>query len=75
MEYENARKKENEFEPVELNILQLMSEGKSSSEIGKNLFKSKRAIEFYKERIKEKTGIKGIVNQVIYAIKKNLIRI
>ena len=56
----------------EMEVLLLICQEKSNSEIAEILFKSIRTIEGYKARIAIKTNARNSVGMVIYAIKKGL---
>jgi DNA-binding NarL/FixJ family response regulator len=56
----------------EMEVLLLICQEKSNSEIAEILFKSIRTIEGYKARIATKTNSRNSVGMVIYAIKKGL---
>ncbi|MEW6585983.1 MAG: response regulator transcription factor [Nitrospirota bacterium] len=56
----------------EREILQLVVEGKSVTEISAVLFISSKTVETYKSRIMQKLGIKDIPSLVRYAIKHGL---
>lgn len=59
----------------ELEILQLISEGLSNSEIAQKLFLSKRTIDKHRSNILMKTNCKNTANLVMYAVKNNLVRV
>ncbi|MFT7351218.1 MAG: DNA-binding NarL/FixJ family response regulator [Flavobacterium sp.] len=57
----------------EAEILQLICEQMSSSEIGDKLFISSRTVEGHRNNILLKTGCKNIAGLVVYAIKNKLV--
>ena len=59
----------------EMEVLLLICQEKSNSEIAKILFKSIRTIEGYKARIAIKTNARNSVGMVIYALKKGLFQL
>lgn len=59
----------------ETEVLLLICEEKSNSEIAEILFKSKRTIDGYKSKIAIKTNARNSVGMVIYAIKKGLFKL
>ncbi len=59
----------------EMEVLLLICQEKSNSEIAEILFKSIRTIEGYKARIAIKTNARNSVGMVIYAIKKGLFQL
>ena len=58
-----------------MEVLLLICQEKSNSEIAEILFKSIRTIEGYKARIAIKTNARNPVGMVIYAIKKGLFQL
>lgn len=63
------------FSERELAIIRLICEEKTSKEIGNILFVSPRTVDEYRERIREKMGVKGTTGIVIYAIQNNLVKL
>jgi DNA-binding NarL/FixJ family response regulator len=59
----------------ELEILQLISEGLSNSEIAQKLFLSKRTVDKHRSNILMKTNCKNTANLVMYAVKNNLVTV
>ncbi len=59
----------------EREILMLVLEGKSSAEIGKQLFLSPKTVETYRSRMMRKLGITDLPGLVKFAIQHNLISI
>ncbi len=59
----------------ELEVLQLVAEGLTNTEIAERLFISKRTVDTHKNNLISKTGSKNIVDLLIYAIKNNIISI
>lgn len=62
-----------ELSLVELQILQLISEGKNSQEIGKSTYRSKRTVDGYRTGMCKKFGVKTTVELVALAIRKGLV--
>lgn len=58
--------------PREREILQLVVEGKSSSEIANIFFLSPKTVETYRCRLMQKLGINNLVDLIKYAIQKGL---
>ncbi len=59
----------------EIEILELIGEGFSNSEIAEKLFISVRTVDTHKNNLISKTGSKNIVSLLIYAIKNKIINI
>ena len=59
----------------ESEILQLLCNGLTSSEIAKKLFISKKTVEGHKYNLFSKTGKKNTVNLVMYAVKNKLVEV
>jgi DNA-binding CsgD family transcriptional regulator len=55
-------------------LLTLIAEGYSATQIGKQLNKSPRTIEAYRDNLKETFGAKNIVNLIAKAISSRLIQ-
>lgn len=53
----------------ELEVFELMGRGKSTSEIAKQLHLTKKTIETYRSRTKEKMGFKNSTEMLIHAVK------
>jgi len=64
-----------EFADREMEIIQLLSNGKDTKEIAEKLFLSARTIDSYRSKLLAKTGTNNTVSLVIYAIKNGLVRI
>lgn len=56
----------------EREVLQLVSEGKSSSQIASSLYLSERTIEAHRKRIMDKLGMRSIAELTKYAIREGL---
>jgi DNA-binding NarL/FixJ family response regulator len=56
----------------EREILQLVVEGKSSTEVSKILFISSKTVETYKSRIMQKLNIRDLPSLVRFAIKNGI---
>jgi len=63
------------FTKRELEIIELMCNGLSASEIAEKLFLSKKTIEGHRTNLFAKTGTKNSVSLVIYVIKNHLVQI
>jgi len=59
----------------ELEVLNLVAQGLSNTEIADKLFISKRTVDGHKANLIQKTGSKNIVDLLIYSIKNNIITI
>ena len=59
--------------PREREILKLVLEGRSSAEIGKQLFLSAKTVETYRSRMMRKLGISDIPSLIKFAIQHGLI--
>ena len=68
-------KNEAELNERETEVLQLLCQELSNSEIADRLFLSVRTVEGYRTRLFEKIGARNIVGLVIYAVKKGLIQV
>lgn len=58
---------------TEKEIIRLICEGLSSSEIASRLFRSTRTIEGYRRNILEKTDSRNVAGIVIFAIENGLV--
>jgi DNA-binding NarL/FixJ family response regulator len=63
-----------EISDIEIAVLKFISDGKTSVEIGELLFKSRRTIEGYKQRLMRDTKSNNVVELITWAYKKNLIQ-
>jgi DNA-binding NarL/FixJ family response regulator len=59
----------------ELEVLQLTCEGMTASEIGEQLFITKRTVEGHRGNILEKIGGKNLTSMIVYAIQHNLVNL
>lgn len=59
----------------ELEVLQLLTDGLSTSEIAEKLFLSQRTVEHHRSNLLAKTQAKNVVGLIKYAIAKNLVKI
>jgi DNA-binding NarL/FixJ family response regulator len=59
----------------EIEVLRLVSQGMTNSEIADKLFISKRTVDGHKANLIQKTGSKNVVDLLIYSIKNDIIRI
>ncbi len=57
----------------EKDVLRLLCEGFSSSEMAKKLYLSKRTVEGYRAKLLQKTEQSNTLNLVIFALKNNLV--
>lgn len=62
-----------EFSERELDVLKLICDEKTASEIGTELFLSPRSVEGIRMRIIEKTGVRNTAGLVMFAIKNGVI--
>ncbi|HOV89742.1 MAG TPA: response regulator transcription factor [Syntrophorhabdaceae bacterium] len=62
----------NQLSPREMEILKLVVEGKSSSEIANIIFISPKTVETYRSRIMQKLGISDITGLVKFAIRHGI---
>jgi len=62
-----------QFSKRELEIIKLICQEKTSREIAKVLYLSKRTIDGYRTQIMEKIGVKGLVGIINYAISNGII--
>lgn len=63
------------FSEKELQILQLICEGKTNVEIGNRISMSHRTVDGHRAKMIEKTKSTNTIGLVIYAIKKKLVKI
>ncbi|MCX8109935.1 MAG: response regulator transcription factor [Syntrophorhabdaceae bacterium] len=61
-----------QLSPREMEILKLVVEGKSSSEIANTIFISQKTVETYRSRIMQKLGINDITGLVKFAIRHGI---
>jgi DNA-binding NarL/FixJ family response regulator len=59
--------------PIEAEVLKLVCQGYSNSQISDKLSISLRALEDYKTEMITRTGVKDILNLAIFALKNNLV--
>jgi len=59
--------------PREIQVIELLAEGKTNAEIGEILFISFHTVKAILEKIYEKTGCANRVQVAVFAIKNNLI--
>ena len=59
--------------PREREIIQMVVEGKTSSEIANLIFLSPKTVETYRSRLMQKLGIKNLPDLIKFAIQKGLI--
>jgi DNA-binding NarL/FixJ family response regulator len=59
----------------EMEILNLLCEGLTITEIAEKLFRSVKTIEAHRSKMLEKTGTRNTINLILYAIRNNLVRI
>ena len=63
-----------DYSKRELEILQLISEGKTNQEISEKLFLSKRTVEGYRQGLLNKTESKNTASLIKYAVIRGLVR-
>jgi DNA-binding NarL/FixJ family response regulator len=71
---ENLRSKEEVFSQREREVLELLSQGKSSKEIADSLFITERTVESHRKNMIEKGRVKNTVELIAYASSLGLIR-
>ncbi len=59
--------------PRETDVIKLLAEGKTNTEIGNELFISVHTVKSILEKIFEKLGCKNRVQAAIYSLKHNLL--
>ncbi|MFH1319335.1 MAG: helix-turn-helix transcriptional regulator, partial [Bacteroidota bacterium] len=59
----------------EIEILKLICDEFTNSEIAKKLLLSIRTVEGYRESLMEKTGVRNIAGLVVYALKNDLMEL
>lgn len=59
--------------PREQEILQLICQERTTSEIAEQLFISKRTVEGHRQNLLDKTGVRNTAGLVIYALKNQLV--
>jgi len=64
----------NELSERELEIIQLVTEGLSSNEIGKKLFISPRTVDTHRNNILQKLDLPNIASLVSFAYKNKLVK-
>ena len=57
----------------ELEVLKLVCEEKTASEIGKEIFLSPRSVEGIRQRLIEKIGVRNTAGLVMFAVKNNIV--
>lgn len=57
----------------ELDVLRLICEEYTTTEIGEKLFLSPKTIEGYRKQLLEKTGVKNVAGLAIFAVKNHLV--
>jgi len=75
-DYGRAREAKSPLESLtarERQVLQLLAEGRSASEIGAALSISPRTVETYRTRIYEKLGLKDLRELIVFATKNGLL--
>jgi DNA-binding NarL/FixJ family response regulator len=63
------------FSTIEMEVIRMICEQKTTKEIGDHLNMSMRTAEEYRKRIREKMDVKNIAGIVIYAIRNNLFKL
>ncbi len=74
--YERSLKvrKNTDFSPREIDIIQLMAEGLTNKEMAEKLFISKRTIEGHRQNLIDKTGVKNTASLIRYAVLNEIIQ-
>jgi DNA-binding NarL/FixJ family response regulator len=62
-----------EFTERELQVLHLICEEKTNTEIGKAIFLSPRSVEGIRQRLIEKVGVRNTAGLVIFAVKNGIV--
>jgi DNA-binding NarL/FixJ family response regulator len=62
-----------EFSAVELQVIKLICEEKSSKEIAVALNLTKRAVDAMREKIQKRTGAKNVVGILLYALRNGMV--
>lgn len=62
-----------DFTERELEVLKLICEEKTASEIGKEIFLSPRSVEGIRQRLIEKVGVRNTAGLVMFAIKNGIV--
>jgi DNA-binding NarL/FixJ family response regulator len=57
----------------EMEVLKLVCEEKTASEIGKEIFLSPRSVEGIRQRLIEKIGVRNTAGLVMFAVKNNIV--
>lgn len=57
----------------ELELLRLLSRGKTTDEISTEIFKSRRTVEGYRQKLLDKTGCKNIAELISWSFRKKII--
>jgi DNA-binding NarL/FixJ family response regulator len=65
----------NEFSERELQVLALLCQGMTNSEIGQKLFLSTRTIEGHRAHLLRKTGTKNTVGLIMFALQHEIIKV
>jgi DNA-binding NarL/FixJ family response regulator len=68
----NTHHEKNRLTPTERQILQLISEGKSTKQIAKILHKSPKTIDSRRRQIADKVGASGVAELTKYAIREGI---
>lgn len=64
-----------DFADKELQIIRYICQQKTAREISELLFLSEKTVDFHRQKIIEKMGVKNIIGLVVYAIKNKLVEI
>ena len=62
-----------EFTEREQEVLKLICEEKTATEIGKEIFLSPRSVEGIRQRLIEKVGVRNTAGLVMFAIKNGIV--
>lgn len=66
---------EAQFSNIEIDVIQLICQEYSTSEISKKLYKSKRTIDGHRASIMKKINAKNVTGIVMYAVKNNIVQV
>ncbi|MBD3638227.1 MAG: hypothetical protein HUJ25_12815 [Crocinitomicaceae bacterium] len=60
---------------IEIKVIQLMSEERTSKEIADSLCRGVRTVEGYRSVIREKVGAKNACGVLLYAIRNGIVKV
>jgi len=70
-----ASQHSNTLDTIDIQIIELVCQGKNSKEIGKIIYLSERTVEGRRLRIAKKTNTENIIELVVFAIKNGIFKI